>query len=210
MTPDETAGRTGPEPALVLDWDGTATERDTLHLTIERFGDLDVFRTLEAELGRKLTLQEVIATEIATVRAPLEEVVGFLVATVRIRPGFAEVVACLDPLVVSAGFHELIEPVLAREGLRPRVLANTVAPAPEGWLPTFRDTTPCPVCGEPCKRGAVAGLGPFAYAGDGFSDRCVALAAARVFARDGLARHLDGLGATYEPLVDFHDLLARW
>ena len=32
-----------PLPALVLDWDGTVTERDTLHMVIERFGDLDVF-----------------------------------------------------------------------------------------------------------------------------------------------------------------------
>jgi hypothetical protein len=31
---------------LVLDWDGTVTERDTLHMVIERFGDLDVFHAL--------------------------------------------------------------------------------------------------------------------------------------------------------------------
>ena len=35
---------------LVLDWDGTVTETDTLHMTIERFGDLDVFRAMEAEI----------------------------------------------------------------------------------------------------------------------------------------------------------------
>ena len=34
---------------LVLDWDGTVTERDTLHMTIERFGDLEVFREMEGE-----------------------------------------------------------------------------------------------------------------------------------------------------------------
>ena len=36
---------------LVLDWDGTVTERDTLYMAIERFGDLDVFRQLEARIG---------------------------------------------------------------------------------------------------------------------------------------------------------------
>ena len=35
----------------------------------------------------------------------------------------------------------------------------------------------CPVCGEPCKRSAVAHFGAFVFVGDGFSDRCVALAA---------------------------------
>ena len=74
--------------ALVLDWDGTVTARDTLHMAIERFGDLDVFRELEEELGRQLTLDEVIATEMATMRRPLDEVVGWLA---RARPGAAGV-----------------------------------------------------------------------------------------------------------------------
>ena len=52
---------------LVLDWDGTVTERDTLHMAIERFGDLDVFRALEAQIGRELTLNEVIGIEMATI-----------------------------------------------------------------------------------------------------------------------------------------------
>ena len=45
---------------LVIDWDGTVTETDTLHLVIERFGDLDVFRAMEADI-EELTLREVIA-----------------------------------------------------------------------------------------------------------------------------------------------------
>ena len=61
--------------ALVLDWDGTATEVVTLHMAIERFGDLAVFHALEDELDRRLTLDEVIAAEMATIRAPLEVVV---------------------------------------------------------------------------------------------------------------------------------------
>ena len=59
---------------LVLDWDGTVTERDTLHMAIERFGDLDVFREMEAQVGRQLTLNEVIAVEMETITAPFEEV----------------------------------------------------------------------------------------------------------------------------------------
>ena len=47
---------------------------------------------------------------------------------------------------------------------------------------------------------------PFAYVGDGVSDRCVSLAAERVFARDGLARWLDGQGVPYEPFDDLHDV----
>ena len=51
---------------LVLDWDGTVTERDGLHMVLERFGDVRVFAALEEELGQTQTLQEVIAKEMAT------------------------------------------------------------------------------------------------------------------------------------------------
>ena len=114
---------------LVLDWDGTVTERDTLHMAIERFGDLEVFHAFEERIGRELTLNEVIAVEMATITAPLDEVVGWLLETVTVRPGFAELVAAHRPLVISAGFRELILPVLEREGVTTDVVANTVEPA---------------------------------------------------------------------------------
>jgi len=191
---------------LVLDWDGTVTERDTLHMTIERFGDLEVFRAMEAEIGRRLTLREVIACEMKTITAPLEDVVGWLLERVRVRDGFAELVAAHDPLIVSAGFHELISPILARERVTARVVASTVEPDPSGWRAVFPPAAPCPVCGEECKRAAVAHLPRFTYVGDGVSDQCVSLAAERVYARGGLARYLDGLGAPYVPFDDLTDV----
>jgi 2-hydroxy-3-keto-5-methylthiopentenyl-1-phosphate phosphatase len=192
--------------SLVLDWDGTVTERDTLHMVIERFGDVEVFRRMEAELGRRMTLREVIGVEMATIRAPAQVVVDWLLEHVRIRNGFAELVAAHDPLIVSAGFHELIAPVLAREGIVARVVANHVEPDPTGWRSVFPDETRCAVCGEHCKRVAVDGLGLFAYVGDGVSDRCVSLAAARRFARAGLARWLEAQGAAFEPFTDLYDV----
>ena len=191
---------------LVLDWDGTITERDTLHMAIERFGDLEVFHEMEDQIGRALTLNEVIGVEMATISAPFEEVLAWLLATVAVRPGLAELVAAHDPLIVSAGFRELIEPVLEREGVVATVVANRLEPGPEGWQAVFLERDPCAVCGEPCKRVALAGAGPFAYVGDGVSDRCVSLAADRVFARDGLARWLDERGVPYEPFRNLHDV----
>ena len=44
------------------------------------------------------------------------------------------------------------------------------------------------------------------YAGDGFSDRCIALAATRIFARDGLADYLEARGVPFERFEDFHDV----
>jgi 2-hydroxy-3-keto-5-methylthiopentenyl-1-phosphate phosphatase len=44
------------------------------------------------------------------------------------------------------------------------------------------------------------------YVGDGYSDRCAALAASRVFARDGLAAYLDEHGVDYTPFQDLRDV----
>ena len=65
-------------------------------------------------------MHEVIAVEMETITAPLEEVTSYLVEHVPVREGFRELVERHDPLIVSAGFVELIEPVLAREGVRAR------------------------------------------------------------------------------------------
>ncbi len=194
---------------LVLDWDGTVTERDTLDLVLREFGDPEIYRQVEDELGRQLSLHEVIALEFETVTAPLPEVEAWLVENVRVRPGFRELVARRAPLVVSAGFHELIEPVLEREGIEVELVANRIDAAPGGWRAVFHDTAPCPVCGEPCKRASLPAGEPVVFAGDGYSDRCAALAAERVFATGSLASYLERRGVPFEPLTDFHDLERR-
>jgi len=191
---------------LYVDWDGTATTRDTLHMVIEEFGDIGVFRELERRLERELTLDEVIAAEMATISAPFGEVVGWLLDHVELRPGFAELVAAHDPCFVSAGFEEFISPILAREEIEARVIANTVVADPNGWRASFRGTSICEVCGERCKRGVIEIAHPFAYVGDGVSDRCVSLAATRLFARDGLAAWLDRQGVAYEAYADLDDV----
>ena len=194
-----------PALPLVLDWDGTVTEVDTLHLVLEQFGDITAYRRAEEALGRSLTLHEVIALEFETVRAPLEEVVEWVLEHGRIRPGFHELAAARAFIVLSSGFHELIEPVLAREGVSVDVRANRVEPRADGWRVRFRDDAACSACGEACKRASLP-PGPLVYVGDGYSDRCAALHADRVFARDGLARYLDERGVAYESFGDLHDV----
>ena len=188
----------------MVDWDGTVTVRDSLVQVVERFGDPALLRELEPRVGVDLTLHEEIALEFGWRSAPLDEVIAWVLQHVEVRPGLREL-AALAPVVISAGFHELIEPVLAREGVRLEVLANPLDARPDGWVVHFRDETACATCGEPCKRGGLAG-GPYVYVGDGYSDRCAALAADRIFARDSLATHLDHLGVDYERFYDLHDV----
>jgi 2-hydroxy-3-keto-5-methylthiopentenyl-1-phosphate phosphatase len=196
---------------LVLDWDGTVTKRDTLDLVLQEFGDPEIYEHVESELeAGRMTLNDVIAAEFATVTIPLEEAVAFVVERTRVRPGFAELARTRHPLVVSSGFHELIEPVLEREGVLGRVelRANRVEARPDGWRVHFRVAEICDECGEPCKRGDLP-HGEVVFAGDSHSDYCASLAADRVFAVGRLALWLEGRGVRHEPLTDFHALASE-
>ena len=171
---------------------------DSLHLVLLEFGDVGVYEAAEDSLGRELTLHEVIALEFETVRAPLGEVVEWVRENVRVRPGFAEIVELHRPFVVSSGFHELIEPVLEREGLDVDVRANRLDARRDGWRALFRNDDPCPVCGQPCKRADLAGLGAFAYVGDVF--------VVSEFQRMGLGKRLMAEMASHPDLQG----LRRW
>jgi 2-hydroxy-3-keto-5-methylthiopentenyl-1-phosphate phosphatase len=192
---------------LVLDWDGTVTETDSLWMALEEFGDREVFARVEGSLVEgRLSFQQVMELEFATVTAPVEDVAAFLCREVRVRPGFAELAAVERPLLLSSGFHELIEPVLAREGVELELRANRIEGRPNGWRVLWRDPEPCPVCGDLCKRRSLPPA-PFAYVGDGYSDRCAALAAERVLARDGLAEWLGSEDIAFERFDDLRDVL---
>jgi 2-hydroxy-3-keto-5-methylthiopentenyl-1-phosphate phosphatase len=191
---------------LVLDWDGTVTEIDGLHMIIEEFGDREVYRVTEGQLGRSMSLHEVIAVEMATLTLPLADAVRWVREHVTVRPGFRELARRFRPTILSSGFCELIEPVLEREGVSLEVHANRLDPRADGWRAIWRDEAQCDTCGEACKRGGLPNGAPVVYVGDGVSDRCAALAADRVFARDGLARYLGERGVAFEPFEDFVQL----
>lgn len=198
---------------IVLDFDGTITEVDLLDDLARRFGDPSVYQEVEDGIhAGTITLQQCITREFAPVTMPLEDVVGWVLANVRVRPGLPELVSLArgrawHVCVLSSGFREIIEPVLRNVGVAGvDILANRVDARPDGWRVIWRDETVCAICGEPCKRGGLPG-GDVVYIGDGISDRCAALAAQRVFATRGLASYLDERGVPFEPFVDFHDVV---
>lgn len=199
---------------LFVDFDGTITEHDLLDRIAQTFGDPEVYREVDERLDAgTITLHEVLRREFEPVRAPLDDVVVWVLEQATTRAGFAELVAHARErdwrmIVLSSGFRELIAPVLRRDGLDGlELLANAVEPDPEGWRVQFRDEQSCAVCGEPCKRSTVlaeAAEGFRVYIGDGFSDRCAALASDLVFARRGLASYLTELDLPFRPFDDFH------
>jgi 2,3-diketo-5-methylthio-1-phosphopentane phosphatase len=203
---------------LVVDFDGTVTEDDLLDTIASRFGDPAVYQEVDEGLDEgRMPLREVITREFAPVTKPLEEIVAWELENVRIRPGFREFVELAQSrgwrlVIVSSGFHELIEPILEQEGVDVELHANRVDPRPEGWRVLWQYDESCESCGESCKRSIVQELGSgdeIVYVGDGYSDRCAAEASDRVFATKELARYLDERGVPYEPFDDFNDIARR-
>src|SRR5262245_3206118 len=195
--------------ALVIDFDGTITEDDLLDSIARDFGDPAVYQEVEDGLDAgTLPLREVITREFGAAPARLREVVAWVLEHARVRAGFRELVeevqaASWEVHVVSSGFHELIEPVLEREGVDVLLHANRVDPSPSGWRVEWRYPDGCDHCGESCKRTLLPD-GFVVYVGDGYSDRCAALGSDRVFATRGLARYLAERDSAFEPFSDFH------
>jgi 2-hydroxy-3-keto-5-methylthiopentenyl-1-phosphate phosphatase len=200
---------------IVVDFDGTITERDTQDDLLERYAP-EAYAEAERGLSEgRLTLRECMEMEFAPVRGDHATIVAETVDAAQVRPGFAEFVEAMEAagnrlVVVSGGFESVIRPVLERAGAAHLpVIAHEFSITPEGTTLDFRADADCDVCGEECKRVVVESMRnglPVAYIGDGYSDRCAAIAADRRFARRFLAQDLDELGLDYTPFDDFHTI----
>ncbi|MCW2923185.1 MAG: 2,3-diketo-5-methylthio-phosphopentane phosphatase [Thermoleophilia bacterium] len=206
---------------IICDFDGTVTARDTNSELARRFAPEATARVAGRLGSRELTLREVMSTEFEAITASLDEVVEAAVQ-IPLRDGFERFLdaAAADGstvVLLSSGFRQVIEPMLAHAGLADRVelLANDIELPGGGETGRirWRDLPTCERCGEPCKRSEVARLRAGAepgttvvFVGDGFSDRCGAESADRTFARDNLAEWLDEQGEAYERWDDFDDV----
>lgn len=208
-----------PAYLIACDFDGTITRRDTLHLVIDRFGRREVWDALEPDLrAGRMTLEQAMETEFATVRATPGQVRDLVRREAGIREGFPDFVRWARGVghrveVLSNGFASIIRDVLADAGVPDLPFHShdaefTLEGAHITWSARGER---CTLCDRPCKRHDLAGLAhgdPVAYVGDGISDRCVAGAAAVVFARAGLAEWLTERGEPFVPYEDFHQVRA--
>jgi HAD superfamily phosphoserine phosphatase-like hydrolase len=199
---------------LAIDFDGTLTNHDTLDL-ISRTWAPGAFEEADARLhGGHWTLEQVISHEFERVTATHDELLAFLREHVELRAGIPALLATcverfVEPIVVSSGFASLIRPILVDHGIDLPVVAHDAVFTRDGAAISFLQREDCGICGERCKRDDVlrrADGRSLAYVGDGWSDRCAALAANLVFARAGLARYLDDEGVAYRPFEDFDDV----
>ena len=208
------------KPLLIAcDFDGTITQRDTLHVIVEAFGVAGLWGELEPRLRRgEITVERAMQEEFAAVRATPDQVREVVRERAPVRAGFVEFARWCDGaghrlIVFSNGFRSVIEPVLDDVGLAHlEVVSHDAAFSVDGCrLVWSARGVRCELCGRPCKRQPLRERWSgeeLVYLGDGISDRCVSLLADVIFARDGLAEHLAAEGVAFEPFDDFHQVRA--
>ncbi len=208
------------KPLLIAcDFDGTITQRDALHVIVERYGERDLWATLAPRVqSGEITVEQAMQEEFAHVRATPQEAQVAVREEAPLRDGFHEFVAWCEDLghrlvVLSNGFRSIIEPVLAGAGLeRLEVVSHDARFGAAGARLVWSDRGPrCDLCNRPCKRQPLRKRWNgerLVYLGDGISDRCASRLADMVFARDGLAEHLRREGVPFVHFDDFHEVRA--
>lgn len=208
---------------IAIDFDGTITQHDTLHLIVDRYGDPSVWDRMTPDvIAGRVSVEEAMQAEFATVRATPAQVLELVRDEAGIRDGFVPFVEWARQVghevqVLSNGFRMVIDDTLSRIGLGDLAIRSHEAEFTEGGtrLVWAHRGERCELCGRPCKRFDLAALRselPVAYIGDGVSDRCVCGAADVVFARAELADWLRDAGrrfVAFESFDQVRDALTR-
>ena len=207
--------------ALLIDFDGTVTERDMGVALLEAFALEDWKRFEKMREAGLIVGRECLASEFGCLPSNREEEMSrFVSEEAVIRPGFGELVRrCKEdgiPLnVASSGLGFYIRSVLAAGGLSDVPVFSSRANFSVGDrvkveyndCPAICDSVGACKCFHALK---YADMGyRVALVGDGFSDTCVAAKADYVFACRRLLSHCEAEGIPFFPFNDFYDVIAR-
>jgi 2,3-diketo-5-methylthio-1-phosphopentane phosphatase len=204
-----------PVAAVVVDFDGTASDEDVSYRLFERFGRPG-WRELDAEFEREaIGSRECLLSQAALLDADPDELLAFVAERFGLAPTFPAFVTWARERRIAVsiasdglGFH--LAPMLRAGGVdHVRVYTNLLSF--DSGVPAFsfpHEHPRCRTCGT-CKMGVVLrerARGPVAFVGDGFSDRLGALYADVVFAKGHLAAYCDERGVPFVPWTTFDDV----
>lgn len=204
---------------MVFDFDGTITEEDIFDAVFARFADPACWEAHRAYHDREIGMKEAYLAMAAHFRGSEEEVLEFVAAFARLRPGFRRLLARLKEdrfrvMIVSNGFDLYLRFLLDRWGIslpdedirchRARIVDNR-------FIPDFNEH---PELGEDhCLIGKAETVrelqeeGYFViFAGNGWSDTPAAPAADLVFARERLADYCREENLPFVPFNDFFEV----
>jgi 2-hydroxy-3-keto-5-methylthiopentenyl-1-phosphate phosphatase len=207
--------------AVVLDFDGTVTERDVGDAIVKRFG-LPGWDALEEEFKRgEVSIRRLWVQEISHLPGDrAAEMAAFSLEVAKVRPGLRELVTyCrskgIPVEIASNGIEFYISRILGANGLGdlPYVcMGANFGPGSQSSLVIPDDTVQCARNGL-CKCARVWRMQKqgrrVVFAGDGASDACVAYEPDVLMARSSLAKMAERDGRHFVPFEDFYDVLAE-
>ena len=201
---------------IITDFDGTITNRDTLEALLNRFGTPE-WRAIEDRLEQNLlTVDDAFRQQMALMDVSLDDALSMISKTIRVDN---TVIQCAKNVraaggrfsIISAGFHEVISGML--NGKMPEgigIHANHLEVKNNRWN-VIPSSTPkikglCTHCKRYWVEQAKTGGDYVVYVGDGYTDRCPAEAADRVYARGSLLDHRLKQGLPTFELRNFSEL----
>jgi len=198
----------------ISDFDGTISLGDFPVTLLDTFCKVD-WRELDRDYRQdKLSLRELIETEVRNLDITKEGLGEFAKKTIYFRMGFWEFYHEIRQkgfnfVIVTEGLKEYIQPFF---GSNTEIYANECEEDENGilHLKTPHASEACKDCGN-CKKEIVqkyVNRGDFVfYVGDGESDFCAAPEAHMRFARGPLSRHLEEKHLEFVLFDDFFDVL---
>jgi 2-hydroxy-3-keto-5-methylthiopentenyl-1-phosphate phosphatase len=203
--------------AVISDFDGTITERDSLALLMNRYGPSDWERYEELYEAGDIRGSEALEKEMSLLNLNPAEATEIVLKEIEVRKDFAQFAKFCDesriPLtIVSCNFRQLISAILQKHGLERIPFRSNELVEDGGKIKIVPGTRRHPECSEchECKALTVIEFrenGFFTiYLGDGLTDRCPAWEADMVFALGRLKNSLDKNGIENEKLDGFKDL----
>lgn len=203
---------------VMCDFDGTITEQDTAEWILDKHAEGD-WRALDEDYVQgRIGLLACMSRQFSMIKAPREQILRELEASIAIRPGFPELVELcvrkgVEVLIVSAGLDFVIQRFLRILGVDSLVSVHSATTYLDDGHIGFR-FPPLAMPGsktfkDDIVRQAQARKVSVTYIGDGMPDLEACALADHRFAVRGrrLETGLRGRGLRYVPFSDFHEIL---
>ena len=201
---------------MQCDFDDTITVGNVSVAIRTAFGPENWQEMEDDYMAGKLSVEESNIRQFGLVKATRQEIEEFVRGDVVVRYAFDEFVDyCLGEgvrlVVVSSGLDIYVNTTLETLGFdQLEVHAGVTEVTPQGLLVSYSDPTTGAALTVGFKDSYVShfkGQGhTVVYIGDGLSDHAPAALADYVIARDGLADHMDSVGAPYYKFDNFDEV----
>ena len=208
------------ELAILVDFDGTITTKDTNNKLVEVYGN-DTTKEIEREFrAGKLTFPQYFQGEMSQLRLTEDEYINFLLEEIEISPGFLEFYEKVKEKnirigIISGGFKNGIIPFLKKYGIDDiEIFSNKLIFDGDRISIEFLDGEDKKCCDRgPCGNCKIKHYNRYKkdakkviFIGEGTTDMPVAEVAEIIFAKDALAKYLDKKDIDYIFYRDFIDI----